>query len=147
MHGKINLPRSRRLMSILRWAWLLVRNTPSKAYLHSRQETTMHAYYLYTNRLEIKTYTDQTINSSWIGTGKTFSLLLWMSQLTKVETGHRSTNLILGSSSSVLQLLCFESPLAQGKAKGLGQWDVNGKSFFPIFFLFPNGTPTPSFIG
>jgi hypothetical protein len=58
---------------------------------------------------------------------KAFSLLLKMRQLTKVETGHRSLNLILGSSSSVLQLLCFESPLAQGKAKGLGQWEyING---------------------
>jgi hypothetical protein len=68
--------------------------------------------------------------------GKAFSLLLKMSQLTKVETGHRSLNLILGSSSSVLQLLCFKSPLALGKAKGLGQWEyVNGQSFFAIFFL------------
>jgi hypothetical protein len=56
--------------------------------------------------------------------GKAFSLLLKMSQLTKVETGHRSLNLILGSSSSVLQLLCFKSPLALGKAKGLGQWNT-----------------------
>jgi hypothetical protein len=71
-----------------------------------------------------------------------------MSQLTKVETSHHSMNLILGSSSTVLQLLFFESPLAQGKAKGLGQWEyVNGQSFFAIFFLLPNGTPTPSFIG
>jgi hypothetical protein len=75
--------------------------------------------------------------------GKAFSLLLRMSQLTKVETGHRSSNLILGSSSSVLQLLFFESPLAQGKAKGLGQWEyVNGQSFFAIFFLFQMG-PLP----
>jgi hypothetical protein len=71
-----------------------------------------------------------------------------MSQLTKFETDHRSANLIMGSSSSVLQLLFFESPLAQGKAKGLGQWEyVNGKIFFAICFLLPNGTPTPSFIG
>jgi hypothetical protein len=75
--------------------------------------------------------------------GKAFSLLLKMIQLTKAETGHRSLNLILGSSSSVLQLLCFESPLAQGKAKGLGQWEyLNGKSFFAIFFLFQMG-PLP----
>jgi hypothetical protein len=40
----------------------------------------------------------------------------------KAETDHRSLNLILGSSSSVLQLLCVKSPLASGKAKGLGQW-------------------------
>jgi hypothetical protein len=57
-----------------------------------------------------------------------------MSQLTKVEIDHCSLNLILGSSSSFLQLLCFESPLSQGKAKGLGQWEyVNGQSFFAIF--------------
>jgi hypothetical protein len=56
--------------------------------------------------------------------GKTFSLLLRMSQLTKVETGHHSLNLILGSSSFVLQLLCFESLLAQGKAKGLGDQGI-----------------------
>jgi hypothetical protein len=75
--------------------------------------------------------------------GKAFSLLLKMSQLTKVETGHCSLNLILGSSSSVLQLLCFESPLAQVKAKGLGQWEyVNGQSFFSIFFLLQIG-PLP----
>jgi hypothetical protein len=75
--------------------------------------------------------------------GKSFSLLLRMSQLTKIETGHRSLNLILGSSSSVLQLLCFESPLAQGKDKGLGQWEyVNGQSFFAIFFLLQMG-PLP----
>jgi hypothetical protein len=68
--------------------------------------------------------------------GKAFSLLLKMSQLTKVETGHCSLNLILGSSSSVLQLLFFKSPLALGKDKGLGQWEyVNGQSFFAIFFL------------
>jgi hypothetical protein len=68
---------------------------------------------------------------------KAFSLLLKMSQLTKVETHHRSLNLILGSSSSVLQLIFFKSPLALGKAKGLGQWEyVNGQSFFAIFFLF-----------
>ena len=143
MHGKINLPRSQRLMLILHCTWLLVRNTPSKVDLHTRQATTMHASYLYTNGLEIQTYTDQTINSSWIGMGKSFSLLLWMSQLTKVETDHRSLNLILGSSSSILQLLCFESPLAQGKAKGLGQWEyVNGQSFFAIFFLLQMG-PLP----
>ena len=54
----------------------------------------------------------------------------------KAETGHHSLNLILGSSSSILQLLCFKSPLALGKAKGLGQWEyVNGQSFFAIFFL------------
>ena len=148
MHGKINLSRSRRLMSILRCARLLVRNAPSKAYLHPIQTTTMHAYYLYINGLEIQTYTDQTINSSWIGTGKAFYLLLWMSQLSKVETGHRSANLILGSSSTALQLLCFVSPLASGKDKGLGQWEyTNGQSFFAIFFPLPNGTPTPSFIG
>ena len=65
----------------------------------------------------------------------------------EAETGHRSLNLILGSSSSILQLLFFESPLAQVKAKGLEQWEyINGQSFFAIFFLFPNGTPTPSFI-
>jgi hypothetical protein len=59
-----------------------------------------------------------------------------MSQLTKVETGHRSANLILGSSSTVHQLLCFVSPLELGKAKGLGQWEYeNGQSFFAIFFL------------
>jgi hypothetical protein len=74
----------------------------------------MHAYYLYTNGLEIQTYTNQTVKSSCIRMRKAFSLLLRMSQITKVETGHRSSNLILGSSSSVLQLLCFESPLAQG---------------------------------
>ena len=56
--------------------------------------------------------------------GKAFSLLLKMSQLTKVETGHRSLNLILGSSSFFLQLLCFKSPLALGKSKGLGQWNT-----------------------
>jgi hypothetical protein len=55
---------------------------------------------------------------------KIFSLLLKMSQLTKVETGHRSLNLILGSSSFVLQLLFFKSPLALGKAKELGQWNT-----------------------
>jgi hypothetical protein len=66
-----------------------------------------------------------------------------MSQLTKVETGHRSLKLILGSSSSVLQLLCFETPLAQGKDKGLGQWEyVNGQSLFAIFFLLQMG-PLP----
>jgi hypothetical protein len=54
MHGKINLPRYQRLMSILHCAWLLVHNAPSKVDLHSRRETTMHAYYLYTNGLEIK---------------------------------------------------------------------------------------------
>jgi hypothetical protein len=65
--------------------------------------------------------------------GKEFSLLHRMSQLTKAETGHHSANMILGSSSSVLQLLFFESSLAQGKAKGLGQWEyVNGQSFFEI---------------
>jgi len=64
MHGKINLPRSWHLMSILHCARLLVRNTPSKADLHPRQATTMHANYLYTNGLEIQTYTDQTMNSS-----------------------------------------------------------------------------------
>jgi hypothetical protein len=64
MHGKINLPHSQRLMSILHCARLLVRNTPSKADLHPRQATTMHAYYLYTNGLEIQTYNDQAINSS-----------------------------------------------------------------------------------
>jgi hypothetical protein len=59
--------------------------------------------------------------------GKAFFLLLKMSQLTKIETNHHSLNLILGSSSSVLQPLCFKSPLALGKAKGLGQWEyVNG---------------------
>jgi hypothetical protein len=69
--------------------------------------------------------------------GKTFSLSLKMSQITKVETSHHSLNLILGSSSSVLQLLCFTSPLALGKAKGLEQWEyVNGQSFFAVFFLF-----------
>ena len=68
--------------------------------------------------------------------GKAFSLLLKMSQLTKVETDHRSLNLILGSSSSIFQPLCFKSILALGKAKGLGQWEyVNGQSFFAIFFL------------
>jgi len=68
--------------------------------------------------------------------GKAFSLLLKMSQLTKVETGHRSLNLILGSSYFVLQLRCFKYPLALGNAKGLGQWEyVNGQSFFAIFFL------------
>jgi hypothetical protein len=71
-----------------------------------------------------------------------------MNQLTKVETSHRSSNLILGSSSFVLQLIFFESPLAQGKDKGLGQWEyVNRQGFFAIFFPPPNGTPTPSFIG
>jgi hypothetical protein len=64
MHGEINLPHSRRLISFLHCARLLFRNTPSKADLHPRQATTMHAYYLYTNRLEIQTYTNQTINSS-----------------------------------------------------------------------------------
>jgi hypothetical protein len=64
-----------------------------------------------------------------------------MSQLTKVETGHRSVNLILGSFSTVLQLLFFVSPLAQGKAKGLGQWEyANGQSFFAIFFLLQMGS-------
>jgi hypothetical protein len=71
-----------------------------------------------------------------------------MSQLKKFETGHCSANLILGSSSTILQLLFFVSPLAQGKDKGLGQWEYeNGQSFFSIFLLLPNGTPTPSFIG
>ena len=148
MHGKINLPRSRHLMSILRCTWLLFCNTPSKDDLHARQATTMHAYYLYTNRLEIQTYTNQTVKSSWIGMGKAFSLLLWMSQITKAETSHHFANLIPGSSSTVLQLLWFVSPLAQGKAKGLGQWEYeNGQSFFAIFFFLPNGNPTPSFIG
>ena len=78
--------------------------------------------------------------------GKAFSLLLKMSQLTKAKTGHCSLNLILGSSSSILQLLCFKSPLAQGKDKGLGQWEyVNGQSFFAIFFLFQMG-PLPLFL-
>ena len=56
--------------------------------------------------------------------GKAFSLLLKMGQLTKAETGHCSLNLILGSSSSVLQLFYFKYPLALGKAKGLGQWNT-----------------------
>jgi hypothetical protein len=56
--------------------------------------------------------------------GKALSLLLKMSQLTKIKTDHCSLNLILGSSSSVLQLLCFKSPLALGKAKGLVQWNT-----------------------
>ena len=56
--------------------------------------------------------------------GKTLFLLLKVNQLTKAKTGHRSLNLILGSSSSVLQLLCFKSSLALGKAKGLGQWNT-----------------------
>ena len=69
-----------------------------------------------------------------------------MNQLTKVETGHHSANLILGSYSSVLQLLCFESPLAQGKAKGLGQWEyINGQSFFAIFFPLSKWDPYPFF--
>jgi hypothetical protein len=77
--------------------------------------------------------------------GKAFSLLLRMSQLTKVETNHRSLNLILGSSSSVLQLLCFKSPLAQGKAKGLGQWEyVNVQRFF-LYFSFSKWDPYPFF--
>jgi hypothetical protein len=33
-------------------------------------------------------------------------------------------NLIMGSSSFVLQLLCLNSSLALGKAKGLGQWNT-----------------------
>jgi len=147
MHGKINLPRSRHFMSILHCAWLLVHNPPSKADLHPRQTTTMHAYYLYTNRLEIQTYIDQTINSSWIGMGKTFSLLLKMSQLTKVETDHLSLNLILGSSSPILQLL-FRPPKHEKIAErscGLScslNWNLKSRLSDDSLPLFRSGGST-----
>ena len=140
MHGKINLPRSQCLMSILRCTWLLVRNTPSKDDLHTRQATTMHASYLYTNRFKIKTYTNQTIRSSWIGTEKKISLLLWMSQLTKIWDWpllcEPNPGLLFNCPPTTLLCISFGTR----KAKGLGQWEyTNGQSFFAIFFLFQIG--------
>ena len=66
------------------------------------------------------------------------------------EIGHRSSILILGSSSSfVLQLLLLEFLLKlEARLKG---WDKNGlaiwQSFFAMIFPLLNSTPTPPFIG
>jgi hypothetical protein len=69
-----------------------------------------------------------------------------MNQLTiKVETGHHSLILILGSSSSVLQLLCINSPLAQGKAKGLGQWIRKMGRVSSLYFSSSKWYPYPFF--
>jgi hypothetical protein len=100
------------------------------------------------SRVRNQTQIHQIIDNSCIGTGKVFFLLMKMNQLTiKVETGHRSLNLILGSSSLssncfALILLWLEERL-KGWDNGLQKW----AEFLRYNFPPPNGTPTPSFIG
>ena len=83
---------------------------------------------------------------------KVFFINLNMNQLTMIlETSHRSSILILGSSSSfVLQLLLLEFLLKlEARLQG---WDKNDlaiwQSFFAMIFpSFVNSTLTPPFIG
>jgi hypothetical protein len=67
-----------------------------------------------------------------------------------LETDHRSSILILGSSSSfVLQLLVLEFLLKlEARLKGWDKTDLAiWQSFFAMIFPPLNSTPTPSFIG
>jgi hypothetical protein len=68
-----------------------------------------------------------------------------MNQLTKVETGHCSANLILGSSSTVLQLLCFVSPLAEGRLKGWDNGNTQMGRVSLLYFSFSKWDPYPFF--
>jgi hypothetical protein len=74
-----------------------------------------------------------------------------MNQLTMIsEIGHRSSILILGSSSSfVLQLLLLEFLLKlEARLKGWDKTDLAiWQSFFAMIFPPLNSTPTPPFIG
>jgi hypothetical protein len=90
------------------------------------------------------------LNTSYGGTGKVILSI----NLTKVtyngEIGYCSSNLVLGSSSTMHQplphmLLLFSSHtmVAKGWGKGNEKW----VEFLYYYFPPPNGTPTPSFIG
>jgi hypothetical protein len=74
-----------------------------------------------------------------------------MNQLTMIsEIDHRSSILILGSSSSfVFQLLLLEFLLKlEARLKGWDKADLAiWQSFFAMIFLSLNSTPTPPFIG
>jgi hypothetical protein len=74
-----------------------------------------------------------------------------MNQLTMIlETSHRSSILILGSSSSFfLQLLLFELLLKlEARLKGWDKMDLAiWQSFFAMIFPPLNSTPSPPFIG
>jgi hypothetical protein len=71
------------------------------------QEKTMHACYCSTRGLEIKHKSHKTYKTHVFGMGKVSFIDLNMNQLTMIfETGHRSSILILGSSSS-LSSNCF----------------------------------------
>ena len=76
--------------------------------------------------------------------------------LTKVtyngEIDHCSSNLVLGSCSTVHQplphmLLLFSSHKMVAKDWGKGEYKKKGRVSLLLFFSSSNGTPTPSFIG
>jgi hypothetical protein len=68
-----------------------------------------------------------------------------MSQLTKVETAHHSANLILGFSSTFLQLLFFVSPFAQGRIKGWDNGNTQVGRVSLIYFFSSKWDPYPFF--
>ena len=86
-----------------------------------------------------------------MGWEKYIFINLKMNQLTMIiETDHRSSILILGSSSSFfLQLLLLEFLLKlEAKLKGWDKTDLAiWQSFFAMIFPPLNSTPTPPFIG
>ena len=63
------------------------------------------------------------------------------------EIGHCSSNLVLGSSSTILQLISYMLLFTQWLQKVGTRGIQNRVEFFYSYFSLPNGTPTPSFIG
>jgi hypothetical protein len=86
--------------------YLLASAAPSKK-RSCNQDKTMHACYCSTRGLEIKHKSHKHIRLMYLGREKYLFINLNMNQLTMIlETGHRSSILILGSSSS-LSSNCF----------------------------------------
>ena len=68
-----------------------------------------------------------------VGREKYFFIINFNKSTYNDEVGHCSTNLVLGSSSTILQLLCFVSLLAQGWLKG---WDNGNMKIDRVSLLY-----------
>jgi hypothetical protein len=82
-----------------------------------------------------------------VGWEKYFFIINFNKSAYNGEANHCYTNLVLGSSSTVLQLLCSIFLFAQGRLK-VGTKGICNQVYFLYYDSpLPNGTPNPSFIG
>jgi hypothetical protein len=82
-----------------------------------------------------------------VGWEKYFFIIKFTKSTYNDEVGHYSTNLVLGSPSTVLQLIFSILLFAQGWLK-VGTKGMHNRVYFLYYDSpLPNGTTNPSFIG